>query len=230
MRLSISQPAYAAWTGYFNRIANSDAHVVLDHVQFERHSFTNRNRILMAGRPAWLTVPVQTSDRGLDIPINELKVDNGRNWQRKHLESIRHAYGKTTGYTSVDAAFREAFDGPQTYLVPVVKALTDRLLDILGIVKPTRYSSELRLLETKSALVLEICRLVGADTYLSGPFGRNYLELCAFDDAGIAVEFHDYSDRPYDQGRSTFVPNLSVVDVMCRLGEDASSFVRTDVT
>lgn len=36
MKISINQPAYIPWLGYFERIANSDVHIVLDHVQFEK--------------------------------------------------------------------------------------------------------------------------------------------------------------------------------------------------
>jgi hypothetical protein len=42
MIVSINQPAYLPWLGYFDRIAASDVHVVLDHVQFEKNSYINR--------------------------------------------------------------------------------------------------------------------------------------------------------------------------------------------
>ena len=45
MKVSINQPAYLPWLGYFDRIAKSDLHVVLDHVQFEKNSMVNRNKI-----------------------------------------------------------------------------------------------------------------------------------------------------------------------------------------
>ena len=45
MKISINQPAYIPWLGYYERIANSDVHIVLDHVQFEKNSMVNRNII-----------------------------------------------------------------------------------------------------------------------------------------------------------------------------------------
>ncbi len=76
MLLSINQPAYLPWPGYFDRIARSDLHVVLDHVQFEKNSFINRNRILGANGPCWLTVPVRTKGRFGDLQIHEIEIDN----------------------------------------------------------------------------------------------------------------------------------------------------------
>ncbi|MGO8710493.1 MAG: WbqC family protein [Rhizomicrobium sp.] len=59
MIISIHQPAYLPWLGFFDRIAGSDVFIVLDNVQFERNSFINRNRIKTPDGPIWLTVPVR---------------------------------------------------------------------------------------------------------------------------------------------------------------------------
>ena len=53
MIVSINQPAYLPWLGYFHRIAISDIHIVLDHVQFEKNSFVNRNKIRTKGMGAY---------------------------------------------------------------------------------------------------------------------------------------------------------------------------------
>ena len=47
MIVSINQPAYMPWLGYFDRIDASDLYVVLDHVQFEKNSFVNRGASLI---------------------------------------------------------------------------------------------------------------------------------------------------------------------------------------
>ena len=72
MVISIGQPAYLPWLGYFHRIALSDVHVVLDHVQFERNSFANRNKVRSKAGPILLTVPVATGRQGRDTAICDL--------------------------------------------------------------------------------------------------------------------------------------------------------------
>ena len=74
MIVSINQPAYLPWLGYFHRIAISDLHIILDHVQFEKNSYTNRNKIRTPEGWNWLTVPVVTKNLFGSLPINGLKI------------------------------------------------------------------------------------------------------------------------------------------------------------
>ena len=55
MIVSIAQPAYIPWLGYFDRIYNSDFHIVLDDVQIERNtktSFTDQTDITVETQKA----------------------------------------------------------------------------------------------------------------------------------------------------------------------------------
>jgi len=72
--VSINQPAYLPWLGYFNRVANSDLHVVLDHVQYEKNSFTNRNKIRTAQGFSWLTLPLKTKGKFGNLAINTVEI------------------------------------------------------------------------------------------------------------------------------------------------------------
>lgn len=91
MILSIHQPAYLPWLGYFDRIARSDKFVYLDNVQFERNSFINRNRIKTANGPIWLTIPVRLKEH-FNKTIADIEIDARQNWKRKHLRSIEQNY------------------------------------------------------------------------------------------------------------------------------------------
>ena len=63
--------------------------------------------------------------------------------------------------------------------------------------------------------------MVEANSYLSGPFGRDYLDLSAFDEAGINVDFHDYNHPVYSQKTKEFHPNLSVIDLIFNHGSES---------
>ena len=82
---------------------------------------------------------------------------------------------------------------------------------------------------TNWQLVLEICRAVGADTYLSGIGGLNYLDLEAFDHAGVAVLFQQYEHAEYPQRfpKVGFTPRLSALDLFMNIGvgETAKEFI-----
>ena len=67
---------------------------------------------------------------------------------------------------------------------------------------------------------IAICKAVGADTYLSGPGGREYMDPARFEAAGIAVAWQDYTWREYAQRfpKHGFLPNLAVIDAIFNLG------------
>lgn len=218
MHISINQPAYLPWPGYFDRIARSDLHVVLDHVQFEKNSFVNRNRILGPNGPLWLTVPVRTKGRFGRLPIHEVEIDNTQKWARKHIQSLRAGYSKAPHFDDCWPELQAVLDSGWERLGDLCRETTSHLLGLLGISTPMVFSSDHDFSSRKSDLVLDICKHFGADVYLSGPFGGDYLELEAFQRHGIKVAFHDYHQDPYIQVGMEFVPNLSVVDLLFNQG------------
>ncbi len=177
MIVSINQPAYLPWLGYFDRIRRSDLHIVLDHVQFEKGSYTNRCRIKQPdGREMWLTIPV-----GKHRTIYTTGIA-GDKWRDKHKKALEQAYGLWVVL-------------PDSHWLDIVLAeTTHQLCKGLHIDTPRVTSTGLGGEEMghKSELVLELCRNVGADQYLSGPHGRDYLDIPAFTRAGIEVLYHDY--------------------------------------
>ncbi len=231
MRVSISQPAYLPWLGYFNRIANSDIAVVLDDVMLERSSttrFTNRNKILTATGPAWLTVPIIKSGVGQPL-ISQALIDKDQNWQEKHRRSIAYNYTKAP-YFSCHENWLGAFYGCSwTHLSPLLAESTSYLLGCLGISTPLVYSSQLNAPGSKSELILNICLCLGATTYISGPLGRNYLELDSFSHNGISIIFDEYSHPRYCQSTIDFHPRLSVLDLLFNCGDDSMGILFSQI-
>ena len=222
MIVSINQPAYLPWLGYFDRIEVSDLHVVLDHVQFEKNSFVNRNRILGPAGPMWLTVPVRTKGQFGAVPISEIAVASDQRWQRKHLLSLRQAYSRAPFFERCEPVFAGWYDREWPTLIELLSTTTDFLRSELDICTPTVSSSTLGLTKRKSELVLEICRKVGASVYLSGPLGRGYLQEEEFRSRGIHIRYHDFEMPRYRQGGHDFVSGLSIVDLLVHAGPDGA--------
>src|SRR5690606_10105478 len=91
-----------------------------------------------------------------------------------------------------------------------------------GITTPLRYASEFAFTGRKDELVLEICRELGATTYLSGTLGRDYLSREQFRDAGIGLAFQEYPCQPYAQPHPPFSGGLSALDMLFNLGGEAT--------
>ena len=94
MVLSILQPSFIPWIGYFDIIRKSDFVIFLDHVQFNKRSWQQRNSIKTPNGNIFLTVPVHTKGK-FHQKINEVKIDNSKNYIDSHLKSIYQNYNKS---------------------------------------------------------------------------------------------------------------------------------------
>ncbi|KTS72112.1 hypothetical protein NS274_21975 [Pseudomonas oryzihabitans] len=221
--LAIHQPAYLPWLGYFDRIARVDRFVFLDTVQFEKNSFINRNRIKTPQGVQWLTVPV--FGRGhLNSDLSETRIDNSRDWRRDHLKALALNYRRTAHFDSRFARLEALYAEPEELLSAWCWRQLRFWLDELQIATPLLRASDLALQQRKSALVLEICQRLGAQHYLSGTLGRDYLDEAAFTDAGIRVEYQAFAPQPYPQLWGEFVAGLSIVDWWFNQPESSTPF------
>lgn len=170
---------------YFDRIRKSDVHVTLDHVTLSKGDFVNRTRIQQRdGRVMWLTIPVHYGK-----PIGETKIHDWDHVREKHLRSLQQAYGSKASRTLPRGMFSHL-----NYVAWHSAAALARLLGEPFRAAAQFSSSELggTALGKGSDLILNLCRELGADVYLSGMNGRGYLDLDAFEKAGVEVRWHDW--------------------------------------
>jgi len=217
--VSIHQPAYLPWLGYFDRIEQSDIFVFLDTVQFQKNSFQNRNKILTAQGPVWLTVPI-TSRGHMSGTLQEMEISRPNPWQRKHLASIKQSYGKAPYFDPIMSELNRFYETDQDRLCDLCWDMLQTQLTLFGITKEIIRSSALDGVSgNKSGLILDICQTVGATKYISGPLGDGYLDRSEFEDASIEVAFHDFSHPEYTQQHEPFQPAMASIDFLFNHGQ-----------
>ena len=71
-----------------------------------------------------------------------------------------------------------------------------------------------------AALLVDLCRAVGAEHYYSAAGAADYLEAdrALFDTAGITVEYQQWEHPVYDQRGPGFQARMAAVDPMAHLG------------
>ena len=225
MRLSAHQPAYLPWLGLFHKIASCDLFVILDTVPMsgpDAEEFSNRNRIKSHNGVQWLTVPVK---RGLDVPHKDVQILNDRNWQRKHLKAIENAYSKAPFFGEHIPWLRRFFYRQWNNLSDMNVCLMVDLMDCLGIKTQWMRASERDFKGSKSGLILDMCRQLGATSFLFGPNGRSYADVVAFESAGVKVSFQDYQHPVYRQQHGEFTPHLSVIDLLLNHGPESRAIL-----
>ena len=211
MKISIHQPAYLPWLGYLSRIAESDLFVFLDTVQFEKNSFTNRNRIKTSTGPIWLTVPVLQQGH-LTKKLNEIEIDSKQDWRKKHLKSIEMNYRKAPQFSRCFPALEALFATDTQKLADLCYEQLEFWMRQFGISTRIVRASALPVTGQKSDLVLALCKHLNATEYLSGPLGKDYLHAEDFERANIRLSFQEYSHPTYQQLYGAFLPAMGVVD------------------
>ena len=212
MLVSAHQPAYLPWLGYIEKIVKSDVFIYLDTVQFEKNSFTNRNKIKTANGAVMLTIPVKTKNH-TSVQMSQIAIDNSQPWQKKHLNTIFLSYKKAPYFNKIMPLIEEFYTKKYDYLSTYCFDYLKVWLDLFDIKPPIVKSSTLNLKSSKSDLVLELCKSQGADKYLSGIMGKDYLEVEKFKKEGIEVEFQNYHPKEYPQlWKGEFIPALGIID------------------
>lgn len=217
--VTIHQPEFLPWLGFFDKLRQCDVFVLLDHVQYEKHYFQNRNRIRSRTPQAWswLTVPVRLKGR-FGQPIQEVEIHDTTDWRRKHLTAIEMSYRKARAFDAYWASFTEIYRRPWQRLAELNIALIEWLAGSFGLRRTVLRSSELGVDGSRSQLLLAICQRAGATEYLSGISGRDYLDTALFEEAGIRVTFQEFHHPIYQQAYDPFVPGLSSIDLLLNYG------------
>ncbi len=216
--IGIQQPTYLPWLGYFEQIARCDVFVFLDSVQFERHSWQNRNRLrTVAGEPFWLTVPVEHAP--LHTSIKEMTVlRKSETWVRKHVNSLQASLGRAPHFKTFRHLVDRWIGHDVLMLADMNIALITDIARVLGLNPTFVRASDLPLTASKSQLVAQICQHLGGSHYYSAAGAQAYLAEDLFPGIGVTLEYQTWAHPVYQQTGPGFVSHLSVMDALMNLG------------
>jgi hypothetical protein len=219
------QPVYLPGIILFNKMTLCDRFMLVGHVQFSPKSWQQRNRIGLDGREIFLSVPVRKAERfGQSIDAVEMA---DRYWPRKHNGSIRQAYAKRPFFDRYYPALEATLTEDHPNLGALNRALLRLLCEWLEITTPVLESHDYQGIDGhKTDMLIDMCRAVGADRYLSNEGARDYVDEARMAAADIEHCWQDFTHPVYDQGHA-FVPGLSVIDLLFNVGPAAARIVRT---
>ncbi|MEM3063462.1 MAG: WbqC family protein [Nitrososphaerota archaeon] len=212
----IRQPSYIPYLGFFKKIQASDIFVYLDDVQYSVRGGDNRNKIKTESGIVWLTVPLS---HPFGQKLNEVKIANTQNWSAKHKDLIRVSYKKAPFFDKYWYSIESILNKKWDKLIDLNLTLIEFFNSELRLKTKTIKSSVLNITSTSSQRLLEICKCVGADTYISGEMGKNYLDEEIFRKAGINIKYEKFQHPTYKQLYGNFIPYLSIIDVLFNEGD-----------
>ena len=218
----ISQPMLFPWPGFFEALMLADIYVDLDDVQFSKGSFTNRIQLKFPEGRRWLTVPL--AGKGSFQAIVDLRAADG-DWRAQHRQIVQDSL-RDAPYLADALAIVDEVHGHER-LCDLLIASIDVPAAYLGIsVGQRARSHDLDIVGQSWGRVLDMVLHMGGDRYITGHGAAHYLDHHAFEAAGVAVEYIDYSCTPWLQGQGDFTPYVSILDLIARTGPDAASYLK----
>jgi hypothetical protein len=222
--VAVSQSNYLPWKGYFDLIHDVDLFVFYDDVQFTKNDWRNRNRVKGPNGAQWLTIPVGTD---LGRRVCDVEMPDAR-WQRRHLRTLEHLYGKAPYFGRYRGFVEDVYLGRRWHGLSELNQFLTRTIatEILGITTGFRSSCEFATSGKKQERLLSLLAAAGAETYVSGPAARAYLDPRSFAAAGIHLVWKDYAGYPeYRQFHPPFDHQVTILDLLFHVGPEAPQYV-----
>lgn len=225
-KIAILQSNYIPWKGYFDLINMVDEFIIFDQVQYTKNDWRNRNQIKTKQSIQWLTIPIshkESDQKIIDTKIADLK------WNTKHWRTIQQNYSKAPYFKDFKEIFEDFYlSNSEEYLSQINFKLIKIINEILGINTTIKWSSDFDLVEGQTEKLLGICKQAGADTYLSGPAAQDYFDEDIAKQAGIKVEWMDYSSYPeYNQLHQPFEHGVTILDLIFNEGPNATTYMKS---
>jgi hypothetical protein len=218
MKIAIMQPYFFPYLGQFQLINAVDRFILCDDVQYIRHGWINRNRILKQGEGFQYVIMPVTKHKSQD-PIKNIKAVEGTHWKKTILHQIEYYRKRAPYYDIVRQLICHCLSTEETNITQLNGRCMQAVCEYIGIPFNMEVSSELNLdysnIQDTGDWALKICEQLGASAYYNPPGGTTLYNKERFAQSNIHLHFVKPQLREYNQyNNNGFLPGLSIIDVM----------------
>lgn len=227
MIVSIHQPNYLPWLGFFDKIKRSDTFVIFDNVQFPRGKkhFGHRNLIRTNNGSKWLTIPVVGKSEMKNF--NEIKI-NYNGWNQEHLMLIKNFYKKAPYFETYYSSFADVLNREYGSLSDLTSSLIEYFVSILDIQTKIVYCSKICPDKvTGNERIMYILKQLQATKYISGtgPGSLRYINEEEFKENNIELIWQEYTHPTYNQLYKPFMPYMNILDLVFNQGPQSKNII-----
>ena len=215
MKVGIMQPYFFPYIGYWQLISSVDRFVLYDDVNYINRGWINRNQILINGQSHFINLKLQNASQNKLINSIEILDDYEYNCQ-KIITSIDINYKKAPYYAEVAELLKDIIDYKEKNLAKYLEHSIRSICGHLAIKTEIIVSSEIskdNMLKGQDKII-EICKKTGCSSYINAIGGQTLYSRQSFINEGLELSFIKSGDITYKQFHNTYVPNLSIIDVM----------------
>ena len=213
LTVTIHQPDFLPWLGFFDRWQKSDLFIILDDVQFIRRGWQHRDKIKTVHGIKWLTASVNKKGNYLS-ELRYIQLNNRLNWKKQHIDLIQHTYGQSKNFHNIFSSLEQIYHKKHTLLIDFNMDLLKFCAHELSIKTPTLMSSEQNIKSVGTRRLIDLIKTVKGDIYLTGLGSKNYLEEDIFQKEKIQIRWQQFDHPIYNQMYGSFEKNLSIIDYL----------------
>ena len=218
MKLGIMQPYFMPYIGYFQLMKAVDKYVVYDDVNYIKGGWANRNHILINGEKEMFTVTLQKASQ--NKLFNEIVIGDDF---KKLMKTLQMNYSRAINFDQTMVLMERIISFPNKQLAVFIANSFREILSYLSVETEILMSSEIpkdNSLRGKDKII-QICEILGADTYYNAVGGKNLYDQEEFREHGITLNFVDSLPQVYSQLHTReFVSGLSMVYVLMNNTKD----------
>ena len=218
-KIGIMQPYFFPYIGYFSLIKHTDEFMLFDPVQFIRHGWIERNRILKQ-ETGWSYIAVPLQKHSLNTIIQDIKIDNSQKWQDKIFAQLQHYKKKSPFYNQtvdvIKQGFAEKTDSITKLNYNTLKAVCEYSKIPFNCSIFSERNLKIENVNAPDEWALNICKALGYNEYWNPPGGMEFFDRSKYEKAGIKLVFQKPILEYYSQrrGSENFESGLSIIDVM----------------
>lgn len=202
--LSIIQPSFFPYLGYFKIISMSKIFVFYDHVQYDKHGWRNRNKILINKKINWLTLPVKISH---DKKIQNVKIHQSKRNFEKIFKSLSQNYSRSLNFKKIIFLIEEIFFHKEWELLSEFNIFaTKKICNFLNIRVDFYKSSDFKNINDKNLNIIKICKKFSINNYLSGKLALDYIDTELFEKNKIKIKWFKFKNE-----NNSIIDNLSII-------------------
>ncbi len=207
MSKAILSTAYLAPIQYYSKLLKYDEALIEVYENYPKQTYRNRCSIYGANGLLDLSIPVKKIET--KTKTKDIKIDYVTNWQKLHWKSIESAYRSSPYFEYYADEFLPFFTTKTDFLIDYNLALQNLITIIIGI--------EVQIKNTDKYIVNNELAVF------------DYRELINPKKKFIDLDFKQPEYTQVFSTRFSFIPNLSIIDLLFNVGPDSLTYLKSTI-
>lgn len=213
MKIAIMQPYFFPYIGYWQLINAVDKFVIYDNIQYTKKGWINRNRFLLNGKDEIFSIPLKKDSDYKNVVERIISPTFDK---RSLISKFQNAYHKAPFKKEVLPLLEKIIYYENNNLFEYIYNSVLEICDYLEIKTEIIISSKINIDHSAKSKdkVIAIVKALNGSEYINPIGGVELYDKEEFESNGIKLNFLKANEIKYNQNMETFIPWLSILDVL----------------